>query len=152
MPIFGVHVPFADHCRIEEIGFDDHGGTRLRVEVTPDLENNLGIAHGGVLATLLDICMGTAARTRVGMPVMTLDMQISFLAPGRGVLLGRGRVTKAGRSILFCEAEVIGEADGGLVARATGLFKPSREGASSSARPGGARPPSPKPGPGLPPG
>lgn len=127
MPIFGVDVPFADHCGIEEIGSGEDGHTRLRVTVEPRLENNLGIAHGGVLATLLDICMGTAARLRAGVPVMTLDMQVSFLSPGRGVLLGQGRVTKAGRSILFCEAEVTREDTGEIVARATGLFKTSRQ-------------------------
>lgn len=125
MPIFGADIPFADHCGITEIGILD-GRTRLRLEVTPRLENNLGMAHGGVLTTLLDIAMGTAARTLVGRPVMTLDMQVSFLAPGRGALLGHGRVTKAGRSIIFCEAEITREEDGELVARATGLFKPSR--------------------------
>lgn len=128
MPIFGAHIPFADLCGIEEVGIVD-GRTRLRLEVTPEVENNLGMAHGGLLTTLLDIAMGTAARTAVGRPVMTLDMQVSFLSPGRGALLGHGRVTKAGRSIVFCEAEITREGDGEVVARATGLFKPSREAA-----------------------
>jgi uncharacterized protein (TIGR00369 family) len=127
MTIFGAHIPFAEHCGVEDLGHGEGGETRLRMAVRSELENNIGIAHGGALATLLDICMGTAGRTRVGRPVMTLDMQVSFLAPGRGTLLGVGRVTKAGRSILFCEAEVTREEDGELVARATGLFKPTRE-------------------------
>ncbi|MDB5592371.1 PaaI family thioesterase [Enterovirga sp.] len=129
MTIFGAHIPFAEHCGVEDLGHGEGGETRLRMAVRSELENNIGIAHGGALATLLDICMGTAGRTRVGRPVMTLDMQVSFLAPGRGTLLGVGRVTKAGRSILFCEAEVTREEDGELVARATGLFKPTREAA-----------------------
>jgi uncharacterized protein (TIGR00369 family) len=122
MDIFGADIRFAAHCGIEPIGFED-GRTRLRVRMGPEHTNNLGIAHGGLICTLLDIAMGTAARCTVGLPVMTLDMQASFLAPGRGEMIGEGRVLRAGRSIVFCEAEVR-TAEGELVAKASGLFKP----------------------------
>jgi uncharacterized protein (TIGR00369 family) len=122
MDIFGADIPFAAHCGIEPIAFAD-GRTTLRVRVAPEHGNNLGIAHGGLICTLLDIAMGTAARCTVGLPVMTLDMQASFLSPGRGEMIGEGRVVRAGRSIVFCEAEVR-TADGDLVAKASGLFKP----------------------------
>lgn len=120
--LFGAEIPFADHCAIEEIGVVD-GRTRLRMALGPRHLNNIGIAHGGALCTLLDVAMGTASRVHAGAPVMTLDMQVAFLAPGRtGALIGEGRVVKGGRSILFCEAEVRDEA-GELVARSTGVFK-----------------------------
>jgi acyl-coenzyme A thioesterase PaaI-like protein len=50
-------------------------------------------------------------------------MQVAFLAPARGILLGEGRVVRAGRSIVFVEAEVRDEA-GELLAKSSGLFKP----------------------------
>ena len=89
----------------------------------PEHTNNLGIAHGGILCTLLDVALGTAARLASGCPVVTLDMQTRFLSPGRGTLEATGRVTKGGRSILFCEAE-IRDAEGVPVASATGILKP----------------------------
>ena len=95
----------------------------MRARARPEHVNNLGIAHGGLICTLLDVAMGTAARCTVGLPVMTLDMQASFLSPGRGELTAEGRVVRAGRSIVFCEAEVR-SAEGELVAKASGLFKP----------------------------
>ena len=97
MDIFGADIPFAGHCGIEPIGFAD-GRTRLRARARPEHVNNLGIAHGGLICTLLDVAMGTAARCTVGLPVMTLDMQASFLSPGRGELTAEGRVVRAGRS------------------------------------------------------
>ena len=124
--IFGAEIPFAAYCGIREVGFVD-GRTQLRMEVAPDLLNHLGIAHGGALTTLLDVAMGTAARMATGRQVMTLDMQASFLAPGRGVLLAHGHVSKAGRLILFCDAEITREEDGERVARATGVFKVARD-------------------------
>ncbi len=39
------------------------------------------------------------------------------------MLLAEGRVTRAGQSILFCDAE-IRDAAGRIVATATGVFKP----------------------------
>lgn len=132
--IFGADIPFATHCGIEEVGRVD-GATRLRVRLGPEHANNLGMGHGGLICTLLDIALGTAARTAIGRPVMTLDMQVMFLSPARGTLLAEGRVVRAGRSILFCEAEATTE-EGELVARATGVFKPTRpapgEGAQKS--------------------
>ena len=122
MDIFGADIPFAAHCGIEAVAFAE-GRTTLRVRARPEHTNNLGIVHGGLICTLLDIAMGTAARCTVGAPVMTLDMQASFLSPGRGEMTAEGKVLRAGRSIVFCEAEVRA-ADGALVARASGLFKP----------------------------
>lgn len=125
MAVFGAEIPFVDHCGIEAIDAVE-GRTRLRLAPRPEHLNNLGIAHGGLICTLLDVAMGTAARTTVGRPVMTLDMQVSFLSPGRGTLHAEGRIVRAGRSVIFCEADIRNE-EGELVARSTGLMKPVRE-------------------------
>lgn len=122
--IFGAEIPFANFCGLEELGVVD-GRTQLRLTLEPQHLNNLGIAHGGIIATLLDVAMGTAARTMIGTPVMTLDMNVAFLNPGRGEMIAEGRVLKAGRSIVFCEAEAK-TADGETVARATGTLKAAR--------------------------
>ncbi len=120
--IFGAQIPFVRFCGIEALDVTE-GRTRLRLVMRPEHSNNLGIAHGGIVCTLLDVAMGTAARLTVGCPVVTLDMQTRFLNPGRGTLEAVGRVTRGGRSILFCEAE-IHDAEGVPVASATGLLKP----------------------------
>jgi uncharacterized protein (TIGR00369 family) len=125
MQLFGAEIPFASVCGIEPV--DAEGGrTRLRVQVRPEQANNLGIAHGGLLCTMLDIAMGTAARVTTGAgAVMTLNMHTSFLAPGRGELTAEGTVLRAGSSVIFCQAEIRSQ-DGTLVATASGVFKPVR--------------------------
>ena len=122
--IFGADIPFASFCGVEPMEAKDDRSV-LRLPLRQEHGNNLGIAHGGVTCTLLDIAMGSAARRKVDLPVMTLDMQVSFIAPGRGVLLAEGRVVRAGRSVVFVEGEVTTE-DGELVAKRSGLFKPVR--------------------------
>jgi uncharacterized protein (TIGR00369 family) len=123
--IFGVEVPFVHFCGIEALDARE-GRTRLRLALRPEHANQFGIAHGGILCTLLDVALGTVARLAAGRPVLTLDMQTRFLNPGRGVLIAEGRVTRAGRSVLFCEADIRTE-DGVLVASATGVMKTTGE-------------------------
>ena len=120
--IFGAEIPSAGLCGIEALGVGD-GRTRLRVCLGERHGNHLGMAHGGLLATLLDVAMGTAARHAAGCSVVTLDMQVSFIAAGRGTLLAEGRVVRAGRSVVFAEADIHGEA-GELGAKTRGVFKP----------------------------
>ena len=121
---FGLTIPFAEHCGVEPIE-GGKGFVRYRLALQPFHENSLGVAHGGVILTLLDMALGAASRSVVApdWAVMTVDMQAAFLSPGRGVLEARGRVTKAGRSLIFAEGEVLAQ-DGEMVARATGLFRP----------------------------
>ena len=121
---FGIAIPFAEHCGVEPVAAGE-GVARYRLALRPIHENSLGVAHGGVILTLLDMALGAAARSVVGpdRKVMTVDMQAAFLSPGRGTLEAQGRVLRAGRSLVFAEGEVTNEA-GDLVARATGLFRP----------------------------
>ncbi len=73
------------------------GCTKLRLTLRPEHANNLGIAHGGIICTLLDVAMGTAARLAAGHSVVTLDMQTRFLnQAGQRTLEAEGRVTRAG--------------------------------------------------------
>jgi uncharacterized protein (TIGR00369 family) len=118
---FGAKIPFADLCGIEFLGVED-GVTRWRVVFDERHGNNSGIPHGGLIATLLDIAMGSAARFAAGSPVTTLDMHVSFIAAAEDVLTAEGRVVRAGGSIIFTEAEARGAKDE-IVAKSSGVFK-----------------------------
>lgn len=121
MTILGATVPFASHCDIEDMGSLD-GVSRLRIAPGPHHMNNSGIVHGGVICTLLDVAMGSAARVKAGAPVTTVDMHVMFLAAAHGVVIAEGRVLRAGRSIFFAEAEARTES-GEILARSSGVFK-----------------------------
>jgi uncharacterized protein (TIGR00369 family) len=118
---FGAHIPFAQHCSIvAEEGSPDK--TKLTLTLGDEHRNHLGTAHGGLILTLLDIALGSVARLASGHSVMTINLQTSFLSPGRGTLIAEGRVLQAGRSLMFCEGDVH-DTEGVLVAKASGLFK-----------------------------
>jgi uncharacterized protein (TIGR00369 family) len=123
--IFGAHIPFVHFCGIEPVS-SEPGRTRLRVKLEEHHMNQLGIAHGGITMTLLDVALGTASRSGADKSaVMTLDMQTQFIAPGRGTLTAEGRIVKSGRSLVFVEADVHDE-EGTLVAKASAIFKTAR--------------------------
>ena len=86
--------------------------------------NGIGIAHGGVLCTLLDIVMGYAAFSWPGRPgpIVTVNQNVSFLGAMRGPVMAHGRVLRGGRAMVFCSAEIVDEL-GECIATAQGVFK-----------------------------
>jgi len=80
-----------------------------------------GFIHAGVVSTLADHLGGAAGWTRVGdrETVLTVEFKVTFLRPAKGPLLrAEARVIRAGRRLIFTEAEVTG-GDGRPVARLT---------------------------------
>lgn len=117
-------IPFLSHLKIftEALG---EGTATVSLPVEPHLTNSLGTVHGGVIVTLLDVALCTAARTLhpESIGVITVDLTTSFIAGGRGdKLLADARVLRAGRSLSFVEGEAHNE-DGSLVAKAIGTVR-----------------------------
>ena len=106
--------------------FSEGGRARLVVEPRRELENPIRAMHGGVVATLLDVVMASAAVSQIGFArtAVTLDMNISYLQPGRGRLTADGEVLAADADgdIVQCRAEVRDD-QGQCVARAMGSFR-----------------------------
>ncbi|WP_027478775.1 PaaI family thioesterase [Curvibacter gracilis] len=104
--------------------FAEGGVARLSLDLRPELTNNFGVVHGGVLMSLMDSAMSSAALSATGFQkaVVTIDMSTSFHRPGRGRLLAHATCQGGGRSVCFCEARVE-DASGQVVARAMGTFR-----------------------------
>ena len=117
-------VPFLEFCGVKTEPAPE-GVARLSVEVRHEIANTRGNAHGGLMMTMLDVALGRAARDSVpgANSFITIDLHTSFLKPAEGRLIAEGRRIGGGRSIVFCEGEIIDET-GEVVARASGVFKP----------------------------
>jgi uncharacterized protein (TIGR00369 family) len=117
------HIPFLEliSARRESVG---KGVAVVAVELRPDLLNNHGGGHGGVVMTLLDSAMANAALGLVDFAreVVTIDMHVGFMRPASGRLVATGRTTGGGRSVCFCEAELV-DGTGAVVAKAMGTFR-----------------------------
>jgi uncharacterized protein (TIGR00369 family) len=123
----GADNPLLDHLGIR-LAEASTGRAVFEMEVQPRHLNRQRSLQGGVVATLLDAAAGYAGLAADGGAVghaVTVTLTISYLAKVRaGRLRAIGAVTKAGRSLYFANAELIGE-DGECIATAQGAFKRS---------------------------
>jgi uncharacterized protein (TIGR00369 family) len=124
---FPVHIPFVDRLGFEFLGWSEEGA-EIAVEQKDELCNSWGVVHGGVTMTLLDVVMAHAVRRSAppgaegAMGAATVEMKTTFMRPGLGRLVAKGRVLHRTPSMAFCEASVH-DAAGQLDAHATGTFK-----------------------------
>lgn len=88
-------------------------------------QQQIGLVHGGVTATIADIAAGFAGFTLVGPDehTVTAEIKVSYLRPAKGTMLRAiGSVIKQGRTMHFCEAHVYcinEQGDEELIAHAT---------------------------------
>src|SRR4030066_674928 len=79
--------PFAQKFGIKLLDLDD-GYSRVQMKFTPDMENFLGMAHGGALFALIDAAFETASNSH-GTVAVALNMNITYISPpspGNGLI------------------------------------------------------------------
>lgn len=85
------------------------GRSEVRLPITADLLNPLGVVHGGVIAALVDEAIGLAAYSLLppGAAAVTAELHVHFLMPARsGLLVARGTIWRSGRRLITGEAVV----------------------------------------------
>ena len=103
------------------------GEIDIRLPIRPDLSQQHGFVHAGAVASIADSACGYAAATLLPADsgVLAVEFKINLLAPASGeYLVARGRVTRAGRTLTVCNAEVFAVSEGKerLVAVMTGTI------------------------------
>lgn len=114
------------------MGFREHVGLQVGDEGRVVLDagdehlNPHGSVHGGVLATMIDVAMGTAVSSTGGESPVTVSLTVTYLEPGRaGRLEAQARVRKRGKRLMVVECEVAQDGDVVADALATFSVKPS---------------------------
>ena len=120
--LFGAEIPFVHHLGFELVKMEG-GASELRFLPKPEHSNSFLVAHGGVIMTLLDVAMATAARSvDLETGVVTIEMKTSFMQPARGPLVAKGRLIHRTATMAFTEGTVY-DAQGKVCCHATGTFK-----------------------------
>lgn len=100
------------------------GAVDIALRRNPNLAQQYGYVHGGVLTSIADAAAGYAALT-IGAPgtgVLTTELKVNFLRPARGEgQIARGRVLKPGKTLTICTADVFDVIDGNEIHVLTGL-------------------------------
>ena len=104
----------------------------LQVDLTHDHLNPLGLVHGGLYASMLDVALAMSGSYRPApeglYPGLTLSLTTQYIAPLQledGFALAKARRTGGGKSVFFAEGEVLSP-NGRVIASASGVFKPGR--------------------------
>lgn len=117
--------PFSLDLGAELLGMGE-GGAQVALNLQQRHLNNWKVAHGGVIATLLDVAMSMAGRSLnpEALSGVTVDMSVSFLQPA-GVqgdrIVAKGRAFHRSATMVFCDSELWNGDK--MVARAMGTFK-----------------------------
>ena len=131
--------PFNQYLGIRVVRMED-GEAEAAIDLEPHHTNNRGVAHGGVVSSLLDSAMGAAVISAIPKEwwCATTGLSIQFVAGAReGTLTATGKVVRRGRTIAFVSGEAH-DANRRLVATAQGTwhlwpFKPEMEQPSTEA-------------------
>lgn len=126
---FPFEIPFLDwlDLRMHEA---EIGHSHFSLVMRPHHLNSYGMAHGGLVLTMLDISLAMAARS-LEVPVrgpdmpgmLTVELKTSFMRPTYGeTIRAEGHCLHRTRTLAFCEGEVY-DGEGKVAARASGTFK-----------------------------
>src|SRR5258708_38834047 len=118
-----VESPFVDHLGAKLVSAAD-GASEVVLPLRAEHLNAWDVAHGGITMTLADVALAMAARSLSadGVGVVTVEMKVNFMQPGRGELRATARVLHRSTTMAYCEGE-IRDTEGHFVAKALGTFK-----------------------------
>jgi uncharacterized protein (TIGR00369 family) len=111
--------PDAVHASASSQGFLNLIGARLThvapgeaeftIPFRPDLTQQHGFVHAGVVTTIADVACGYAAYTLMpeGSEVLSVEFKVNLLRPAVGSsFITRARVIKPGKTLTVCQADV----------------------------------------------
>lgn len=107
------------------------GRAEIRIPLRPELTNQHGFVHGGVIAYAADNAIAFAAGSVLGKRVANADTTIHYLrpAPSEGVLVARATIPPGHsrrRAVCRCEIMVVCEEGETLCAVAQGTVRITR--------------------------
>lgn len=98
--------PFSEMLGAKLTGFS-RDQVELRLLMRPELLQQYGFAHGGVLAYLADNAMTFAGGAALMSPVVTAEMKLNYLRPATGSeLIARAKVIGSGKTQAVTRCEV----------------------------------------------
>ena len=105
---------------IDEHKMSQSNNVILRIKVTPNLQNIMGVIHGGALTTIIDTST-TLAILKCDPKLhktVSVELSTSFLNPAKveEYLLINAICTKLGKNIAFSRAEIYEEKSNKLIA------------------------------------
>jgi uncharacterized protein (TIGR00369 family) len=104
--------PFAVLLGTEMLALEP-GRCEMALDITEQLKQQMGFAHGGVLSYLADNALTFAGGTAMQVPVVTSEYKINYVRPAVGErLIVRARAVHASKTQAVCSCEIFVVSDG----------------------------------------
>jgi len=104
--------PFSVLIGAEMLSFSQ-GYAELKIPIRPELKQQHGFVHGGVISYAADNALTFAGGSVLGTSVTTSEFKINYLRPAIGdFLFARATVINAGKSQAVCRCDVFVSKDG----------------------------------------
>ena len=114
-----VHASFLNQPAMALIGATmpviEAGYTEIHLPYKPEVTQQHGYIHGGVVGMIADSAAGYSAATLTSAEtgVLTVEYKLNLLAPAEGnLLVAEGSVVRYGRTLIVTKAEVFAVKDG----------------------------------------
>jgi uncharacterized protein (TIGR00369 family) len=98
-----------------ELTLVEAGVVEIRLPYRPDLTQQDGYIHAGIVTAIVDTACGYAALTLMpeGAEVLSVEFKVNLLRPATGeYLIARGEVLKPGRTLTVARGDVFAVLDG----------------------------------------
>jgi uncharacterized protein (TIGR00369 family) len=98
--------PFSVYLGAELASFSA-GSVELRIPIRPELKQQHGFVHGGVVSYAADNALTYAGGSVFGAGVLTSEFKINYVRPAMGeCIVARASVIHAGRNQAVCRCDV----------------------------------------------
>jgi len=89
------------------------GQVELKIPITPELKQQHGFLHGGVLGYAADNALTFAGGSSMAVPVVTSEFKINYVRPAIGeMLIARANTVYVGKTQAVCRCELFVVKDG----------------------------------------
>ena len=104
--------PFSVLLGAELVAFSP-GLAELKIPIKPELKQQHGFVHGGVISYAADNALTYAGGSALGPGVVTSEFKINYVRPALGeVLIARATVVHSGKSQAVCRCDVFVSSQG----------------------------------------
>jgi uncharacterized protein (TIGR00369 family) len=98
--------PFSVLLGAELLSFQE-GSVELKVPLRPELQQQHGFVHGGVISYAADNALTYAGGSALGPSVVTSEFKINYVRPAMGeYIVARATVIHAGKNQAVCRCDV----------------------------------------------
>ena len=89
------------------------GHTELKIPIRPELKQQHGFVHGGVISYAADNALTYVGGSVLGPAVVTSEFKINYLRPGLGdFIVARASVIYAGKNQAVCRCDIYAVSEG----------------------------------------